>query len=176
MFRHQDTSCVRRRWDTVAIAGAQVHDPRVGLKAGATDAGVAAKHMELVANVPKPPGFFDPKPPAAEPTEAPATEAKPRRHRPPGRRRPRPLRPAGAAAASPSSTPTWRSVAITSSSGTSRASTSTTSRNPKNPNWSPRSSAPAARGTSRCTATCCSCRWSRHAAASTAARKGSRRR
>ena len=34
-------------------------DPRVGLKAGTTDAGVAARGMELVANVPKPPGFGD---------------------------------------------------------------------------------------------------------------------
>ena len=62
---------------SVAIAGAQSTDPRVGLKAGVTDPGVAAKHMELVANVPKPPGFFDPKPPAPEPAEPPATEAKP---------------------------------------------------------------------------------------------------
>jgi hypothetical protein len=34
-------------------------DPRVGLKAGTTDAGTAARGMELVANVPKPPGFGD---------------------------------------------------------------------------------------------------------------------
>jgi len=34
-------------------------DPRVGLKAGTTDAGVAARNMELVANLPKPPGFGD---------------------------------------------------------------------------------------------------------------------
>jgi len=34
-------------------------DPRVGLKPGATDAGFAARGMELVANVPKPPGFGD---------------------------------------------------------------------------------------------------------------------
>ena len=34
-------------------------DPRVGLKAGATDAGVAARNMELVATLPKPPGFGD---------------------------------------------------------------------------------------------------------------------
>jgi hypothetical protein len=35
-------------------------DPRVGLRAGVTDAGVAAKGLVLVANRPKPPGFFDP--------------------------------------------------------------------------------------------------------------------
>src|SRR5688572_711476 len=32
-------------------------DPRVGLKPGFTDAGQAAKNMELVASMPKPPGF-----------------------------------------------------------------------------------------------------------------------
>ena len=36
-------------------------DPRVGLKPGIDDAGVAAKHMELVAHLPRPEGFFDPK-------------------------------------------------------------------------------------------------------------------
>ncbi len=39
-------------------------DPRVGLKAGLRDAGQAARHMELVANLPKPDGFFDPEAPA----------------------------------------------------------------------------------------------------------------
>ena len=34
-------------------------DPRVGLKPGVNDAGVAARGMDLVANVPKPPGFGD---------------------------------------------------------------------------------------------------------------------
>src|SRR5689334_21491949 len=42
-------------------------DPRVGLKAGLRDAGVAASGMELLANVPKPEGFFAPKFPAGEP-------------------------------------------------------------------------------------------------------------
>ena len=42
-------------------------DPRVGLKAGVRDAGVAAKGFELLANLPKPEGFFDPKFPAGEP-------------------------------------------------------------------------------------------------------------
>ncbi len=36
-------------------------DPRVGLKPGIEDAGVAAKNMELVAHMPRPEGFFDPK-------------------------------------------------------------------------------------------------------------------
>jgi hypothetical protein len=35
-------------------------DPRVGLKAGVTDAGQAARGMELVASLPKAPGFEDP--------------------------------------------------------------------------------------------------------------------
>jgi hypothetical protein len=35
-------------------------DPRVGLKAGIEDAGVAALNMELVAHLPKPDGFSDP--------------------------------------------------------------------------------------------------------------------
>jgi hypothetical protein len=49
-------------------AGHDPKDPRVGLKPGLRDAGVAARHMELVATLPKPPGFFDPKAPAGEPT------------------------------------------------------------------------------------------------------------
>ena len=43
---------------------AAANDPRVGLKGGLRDAGQAARNMELVANVPKPEGFFDPKQPA----------------------------------------------------------------------------------------------------------------
>ena len=43
-------------------------DPRIGLTPGHTNAGVAAKHMELVSNLPKPPGFFDPKAPAGSVT------------------------------------------------------------------------------------------------------------
>lgn len=35
----------------------QPNDPRVGLKGGVTDAGVAADGMKLVLNLPKPPGF-----------------------------------------------------------------------------------------------------------------------
>ena len=43
-------------------------DPRVGLKPGMRDAGKAAWHLELVASMPKPPGFFDPRSPAGDPT------------------------------------------------------------------------------------------------------------
>ena len=54
-------------------------DPRVGLKPGLKDPGVAALHMELVTTLPKPPGFFDPKEPAGSPTEPeePAEDEKP---------------------------------------------------------------------------------------------------
>jgi hypothetical protein len=45
-------------------------DPRVGLKPGLRDAGHAARNMELVASLPKPEGFYDPKQPAGEPTAA----------------------------------------------------------------------------------------------------------
>jgi hypothetical protein len=49
----------------VSVGGAQspapgTPDPRVGLKGGLTDAAVAAKGLELVANLPKPEGFIDP--------------------------------------------------------------------------------------------------------------------
>jgi hypothetical protein len=44
------------------------HDPRVGLKPGLRNAGQAARHMELVASLPKPAGFFDPAQPAGDPT------------------------------------------------------------------------------------------------------------
>ena len=52
---------------TAAPAPAAAADPRVGLKAGTRDAGVAAQGFELLANVPKPSGFFDPKFPVGEP-------------------------------------------------------------------------------------------------------------
>jgi LVIVD repeat len=73
---------VRLAWGVAAavavvlLAGAQEKDrpagaptdPRVGLKAGLRNAGEAARGMELVANLPKPAGFFDPKAPAGTPT------------------------------------------------------------------------------------------------------------
>ncbi len=43
-------------------------DPRVGLKPGLRDAGVAVLNLELVSSLPKPDGFFDPKLPAGPPT------------------------------------------------------------------------------------------------------------
>ncbi len=47
---------------------AEPNDPRIGLKAGYKDAGVAARGMELVSSRPRPEGFFDPKMPAGEPS------------------------------------------------------------------------------------------------------------
>ncbi len=53
-------------------------DPRVGLKPGFRDAGVAARNMELVTSLEKPQGFYDPEAPAGRPRpprEAPAPPA-----------------------------------------------------------------------------------------------------
>jgi hypothetical protein len=66
------------------------NDPRVGLKAGFRDAGVAARHMEHIANLPKPEGFFDPTMPAGAITPP---------ERPPGT--PRPEQPANATPPAP---------------------------------------------------------------------------
>ena len=46
------------------------NDPRVGLKPGLRNAATAARNLELIASVPKPRGFFDPKAPAGERTPA----------------------------------------------------------------------------------------------------------
>ena len=48
-------------------SGAAQADPRIGLAAGFRDAGMAARNMELVINLPKPDGFFDPEAPAGRP-------------------------------------------------------------------------------------------------------------
>jgi hypothetical protein len=66
-------TCVMAATLAVTIGYAQqppgaAKDPRVGLKPGLRDAGEAALNMERVAGLPKPPGFFDPKHPAGEPT------------------------------------------------------------------------------------------------------------
>jgi len=72
-------SVTTRAWATAALVSGVVimgaaqqkpadpKDPRVGLKAGVRDAGVAARNMELVSNLPRPDGFFDPKAPAGDP-------------------------------------------------------------------------------------------------------------
>ncbi len=43
-------------------------DPRVGLKGGLHNAGVAAKNMQLTSTLPRPEGFFDPDAPAGPPS------------------------------------------------------------------------------------------------------------
>jgi hypothetical protein len=49
-------------------SSAATADPRVGLTPGFRNAGEAARNMQLVASLPKPDGFFDPKAPAGSPT------------------------------------------------------------------------------------------------------------
>ena len=46
-------------------------DPRAGLEAGFDDAGQAILNLELLASLPRPPGFFDPENPASLPPEQP---------------------------------------------------------------------------------------------------------
>ena len=46
-------------------------DPRTNLRAGFRDAGQAASNMELIASLPKPPGFFDPSNPEGQPPRVP---------------------------------------------------------------------------------------------------------
>src|SRR5678815_1257740 len=74
-------------------------DPRVGLKPGLRDAGVAAKGMELVSTRPRPEGFFDPEHPAGDamPPERPAnaTPAAPQPATPPANPPAGPPRPGG---------------------------------------------------------------------------------
>jgi uncharacterized protein (DUF305 family) len=50
-------------------------DPRAGLKAGYKDAGEAILNLELVAALPKTPGFFDPKNPAVLPQPMPEDDS-----------------------------------------------------------------------------------------------------
>src|SRR5262245_1008078 len=49
---------------TATVAAQQAKQPpadqRVGLRPGVTDAGVAARHIELLAHLPRPEGFDDP--------------------------------------------------------------------------------------------------------------------
>jgi len=50
-------------------------DPRAGLSAGFQDAGQALMNLELVAALPKPPGFFDPENPAGLPPAKPPADS-----------------------------------------------------------------------------------------------------
>jgi len=55
------TQPARQAGTTQPARQAAVNDPRVGLKPGIDDAGVAAKNIELVAHLPKAEGFSNPK-------------------------------------------------------------------------------------------------------------------
>jgi hypothetical protein len=55
-----------------------VDDPRSSLKPGFSDAGQAISNMRLVASLPKPTGFFDPKNPAGLPLPKPVDPKKPK--------------------------------------------------------------------------------------------------
>ena len=68
-------------------------DPRVGLKPGMRDAGHAARNLKLIASLPRPEGFFDPKTPAGVPTEP---EADPKPEPKPGDPKPDDPKPAEA--------------------------------------------------------------------------------
>jgi hypothetical protein len=60
-------------------AAVEKADPRIGLKGGFRDAGQASSNLELIASLPRPEGFFDPKAPAGEPVppeKDPETEKK----------------------------------------------------------------------------------------------------
>src|ERR1700744_210744 len=72
--------CPMQAKPTVYNNPQQPDDPRVGLKGGVTDAGVAASGMKLVLNLPKPPGFAagtTPQEKAAPATPPPAPAAAP---------------------------------------------------------------------------------------------------
>jgi hypothetical protein len=62
----------------LTVDGGAQQDPRVGLKPGLRDAGQVSRHMELVASLPKPQGFFDPKAPAGPevPPESPSANSR----------------------------------------------------------------------------------------------------
>ncbi len=64
--------CVAVALLSVAIVGraqlpAPAADPRIGLKPGLLDAGTVARNIQLIANMPRPEGFFDPQAPAGTP-------------------------------------------------------------------------------------------------------------
>ncbi|MEA3081473.1 MAG: hypothetical protein QOD54_1141, partial [Sphingomonadales bacterium] len=61
-----------------------IDDPRSGLKPGFRDAGQAISNMRVVASLPKPTGFFDPKNPAGLPIPKPVDPKKPAPAKKPG--------------------------------------------------------------------------------------------
>ena len=154
-------------------------DPRVGLKAGLHDAGEAARNMELVASMPQARGLLRSEAPAGSQrrrASAGVAAAKPRQRRRRSARQPRSDAPrAPGSRRAPAARlrqlrsrvqpqpPVHRQLQRLQHVRHRHAEASRGC-------WR-RSSAPAARATCRSTATCCSCRSSRRAAASTAARR-----
>ncbi len=96
---------LRSVWIVVVLLVASVNggaqqrpaaDPRVGLKPGVRNAGTAARHMALVASLPRPEGFFDPKAPAGPPTPSERDPNAPPPPKPPSAATPAaPARPGG---------------------------------------------------------------------------------
>ena len=80
----------------IIAAVGRAQDPRVGLKPGFHDAGVAVHNMELVWSLPRPEGFFDPKAPAGTPNPPEVPNNQPE---PPANQQPVPGSPEAAAAA-----------------------------------------------------------------------------
>jgi hypothetical protein len=80
----------------IVAAVGRAQDPRVGLKPGFHDAGVAVHNMELVWSLPRPEGFFDPKAPAGTPNPPEVPNNQPE---PPANQQPVPGSPEAAAAA-----------------------------------------------------------------------------
>jgi hypothetical protein len=153
------------------------NDPRVGLKPGYRNAGVAAKNMELLASVPKP-GPFEPKDilegaPTATPDAGRGSAATPPPTTPPAT----PEQPAAATAAPPAP-PAGRGgprgldfansdLAFRRADmflGNFNGFNTYDIETPKKPRLLASVVCPAGRATCRCTATCCSCRSSRRAA------------
>ena len=155
-------------------------DPRVGLKPGLQRRRRGrAQHGAASSSLPKPEGFFDPKSPAGDadaagapagapaPTPAAAAARRRRAAAPPRRRRAASNFANSDLAFSGDHVVHRQLPRLQHLRRRDAAQAASCSR---------RSSARAARATCRSTATCCSCRWSRRAAASTAARRACRRR
>ena len=162
------------------------NDPRVGLKPGAARRRRRGReHGAGLDAAASRPGFFDPKNPAGEAMPAERRQRNAGRHRAqhlqPARRRDLAPQPDGAAGRChpAAQRPRLRQLRprvqrhAHGRSATSTASTSTTSRTPKSPTLLASIVCPGGQGDVSITATCCSCRSSRRAAASTAARRAS---
>ncbi len=135
-------------------------DPRASLKAGFRDAGTAARNMELVASLPKPGGFFDPKAPAGLATPPEKTREEEEEIRRIEREHERAGTPAPPQPGADNLNSGNSDLALRQSHafvGNYHGFNVYDIENPGGPGSSRRSCAPAARVTCRFTATCCSC-------------------